>query len=203
MRGRRRGQLNKKKSAARGYTLVEVIVCFALIGLFMAAAATVLLMYMDTAYKMSSMNRTQMLTTTLMDTISGEVTSAADTKFSEDNSSELRIIITQEAGKPDRLSFTDKNGYPVDICVNDKKQLVLEYTEPGKDVPTEWGYGNNVYRSNEVTRLIFNTVTRDGAASTSNLLEVTLTVRDSKTEYEETRKTIIQCYNLKDNQIGQ
>lgn len=197
IKGRKTGQLNKK-SGTEGYTLVEVIVCFALIGLFMSAAVTVLTMYMETSYKLNSMNRTQLLTTTLMDTISGEVSSAAEDKMQSGGVLKMEI---QDGGEDsDALYFTDKNGYPLKLFV-ESGRLMLKYTEPqGGD--TDWGYGDGVYQGNEVIQLQFAPVVRVEGGPNVNLLEVTLTVRNKKTEYEETRKSIIQCYNLKDNQIG-
>ncbi|MCR1840463.1 PilW family protein [Murimonas intestini] len=174
----------------KGMTLVELIVGFALVGIFMASAVVVLSSSIHVFVRANSLAHAQTVADMLLETITSELSSAADASFQ--GSGEIMIVTDST------VSFVDKNAYPVIMSAEDGR-LVLSYqqveTATGDvEEPVKWRYEEGTYLGTKISSLKF-------AHLNGNLIEVTmiLTVEKSNQDFEFSR--IIQCYNLDDNAI--
>lgn len=182
--------VQRKRSSNRGgYTLVELIVSFALIGIFMSSAAVIISGALRVHARMDQLPKIQMAADTIMETIVGEVTSAS--------SGGVTIQTVDE--DYDTLTFVDKNGYPVTICVGDDSQpeteglLRLEYEElDDSGNPIVWYYSQGVYMHHYISRLYF---TSQMSAAGKELITVELQLKNPGTGYAVDFKQIIECYN--------
>lgn len=69
--------MKKIKDNRRGSTLVEVIVTFALIGMFLLAATTAVSAAMNAFYRMESLSRAIVVSDTILDKAQGELSLAS------------------------------------------------------------------------------------------------------------------------------
>ena len=69
--------MKKIKDNRRGSTLVEVIVTFALIGMFLLAATTAVSAAMNAFYRMESLSRVIVVSDTILDKAQGELSLAS------------------------------------------------------------------------------------------------------------------------------
>lgn len=175
----------------KGYTLVEIIVCFALIGIFMSATAVVLSTFFEVSAKMNSINQAQTLSVTLMDTIAGELTSAAASK-EDSTEGEIENTYIQITHDGTSISYMDKNGYPVSMGVDNEQKLLLEYTDKDSEDKTSfWGLGEGVYMDNLIDSLTFKKIDPD-----KNLIQINLKLINNRTGYVAEKEALVQCFNV-------
>lgn len=170
--------------------MVEIIVSFALIGIFMSAAAVVMAMFSETTLKMNSIHHSQMLSITLMDTIEGELSGAADT-----GSNAVQI---QDGGH--KIRFANKKGYILTMGCNDDGYLVLDY-EGAAEGENVWEFGEGVYHDSRIQDITFEQADYAGGGA-GNLIKVTLKLQDQKTGYVRTKERIVKCYDVAPEQIS-
>lgn len=176
----------------KGMTLVELIVGFALAGIFMASAAVVLSSSMRVFVRANNMAHAQTVADMLLETITSELSSAADASYQGTGDT---MILTENS-----VSYVDKNAYPVIISSEDGR-LILSYqhveTATGEvEEPVKWQYKEGAYLSTKISSLQFRHLER-------NLIEVTLILTAEKSNQDFEFSRIIQCYNLDDNAIKQ
>lgn len=123
-----------------GTTLVELIVCFALICIFFSGISMVLASSIQTYEKMKTMGSAQTAAELIFDQISAEVTDAA--LRSEKDC--LRI-------RPDRLFVVDSTGLSVQIFA-DENGLLQFQSESGN-----WGMDSASYFGFHIQSLTFHT----------------------------------------------
>lgn len=166
--------MKKRGNRRAGYTLVELIVSFALIGIFLVAASTVIGSFLRIQARVSAQADAQTLSDTLLNTISEPLVSM---RYNEDKWS-------IEEGS---VQFQDKEGRIVKIRAEDGS-LVFDYVEnvstPGAVRPL----AEKVYMGNEITELKFS---QDEANIT-----IRLTLQNQNGFIWEDGRTI-RCYNWK------
>lgn len=169
-----------------GMTLVELMVTFLLLGILMAAAIAALSPAMNVMARISNMSRAQSVTDILMEKICGEVGSAAG---------QVQI----DSGK-DKISYTDKKGRMVIMSAKEEageKRLVLHYqavsiSEGGKPAKkgVDWSFSKKTYMNQEIKTLEFE------REKDTNLVKITLNVRNVKTSQTYKRTKVVECYKL-------
>ncbi|NCB93740.1 MAG: type II secretion system protein [Clostridia bacterium] len=170
----------------KGYTLVELIVVFALIGIFMSAGAAVVGAYYKVATRISDISHAQVVADTLLNDISSQIVS-----LRYDPSKDWNDQIWINA---DSMTFENHLGQRVTIETDESKLLSYVYigeTENSRVTP----YGAETYMDNTVSELSFEPVGDDFAST--GLIRVTLTLeRDRNVPVTYTDSRIISCYNV-------
>lgn len=192
-----------------GTTLVELIVCFALLSILLTSASMVMGTYMKMFTHVREYGNQQTLATTLLDTIEYELGSAEPGEYTdkEGTSDVTRSGVTISADGT-QIYFRNRDYIPVKM----KKQspasedsLCMEYYVKGSsstgdpaDVSTgkvqEWYYGQGVYKKNNVKSLKFEPFESSGKAVCVKVtLELESTL-EKNVDYKITR--IVHCYKL-------
>lgn len=175
----------------KGMTLVELIVGFALTGIFMAAAVIVLSSSMRVFVRANNVAHAQTVTDMLFETMTSELSAAADAGFKDT----LKPMIVNG----DSISFVDKNAYPVIMSKDEDGHLYLEYQEVKDAVGdvekmVRWQYQADTYLSTKISELNFEHIG-------GNLIKISMTLASEKSDYTYEAQRIIECYNLDEGAI--
>ncbi|MDY3728180.1 MAG: prepilin-type N-terminal cleavage/methylation domain-containing protein [Wujia sp.] len=198
----------------QGLTLVEMIVTFMLIGLFMIAASKVIANTMSVYYEAkgtaNGMQVSSIIAAKIQSEIEGakpeqiirEVTNADGTVSDQTEdyviqlSSDSTLGGGNETGGYNKIEFTDAKGSHVYIGVNTDGYLVVHYFMDSADgTPedkTDWMFDKKSYMGYTIKELKFRQPKGDYA---ENIIYMSLTLHSPRygdftyTEY-------IQCYNL-------
>ena len=111
--------MKKIKDNRRGSTLVEVIVTFALIGMFLLAATTAVSAAMNAFYRMESLSRAIVVSDTILDKAQGELSLAS--------ADGALLCLGGESSGDDwwkTICFYSANGNPVRMESEDRKSVV-------------------------------------------------------------------------------
>ena len=167
-----------------GMTLVELMVTFLLLGILMAAAIATLSPAMNVMARISNMSRAQGVADILMEKVCGEVGSSTG---------QVQIDSGNE-----KISYTDKKGRSVIMYAKEtdgEKRLVLHYqassiAEGGAAATkgVDWTFSKKMYMNQEIKELKFE------RKEDTNLVKITLTVRNVKTGQTYRRTKIVECY---------
>lgn len=232
--GRKQRQLNKDtglaparksentvtgtKNKDTGFTLVELIVCFALLGIFMVCAMLIISSVMGIYYHAKGVDTgrqvADMVTTKVVGEIEGAVTGADvnDTEVSGIESAvDSRIAGTDNTGSfmeymaigddGSYIDFYDRTGSHVKISVVDDYIDIYYYpvvigdnsgTKPGRGV--DWTFDPKTYQGYRVSNMIFTHVG-------GNIIKLELTVHSDKYG-DYTSIQYIECYNFTDTDIS-
>lgn len=197
------------KKRTGGFTLVELIVVFALIALFAACTTVVIASYSKVHTGMRDLAQMEVLANTLLDDIQDELSPCLYDRERGD------IITVGDAGAS--LVFTNKNGYTLLIKINpgqtegyEKNQVegkVILYRYDVKNEATTtadqyryWAYPDKTYMSNEVEKLTFKH--EPATNGKSNIYSVELTLKNQRSGKTYTDKRYIECYNMDDEIPG-
>lgn len=205
----------KKHLNNDGFTLIELIVTFALLGLFMVAASKVISDTVSIYYKAKSIQTGMQVSSVINTKISGEIEGAlvggviegdanASIRISDDGSKiELNdnagshIYITTEKDSESNKSYMLIYYYPI----------ANEDEETGKvtvDKGSKWTFDKKSYMGYEIKELKFEKLSELDDASdpdhglyNGNIIRMTLTLHsDRYGDY--TTTTYIECYNFRD-----
>lgn len=204
-------QLHKKNG---GFTLVEMIATFMLIGLFMIAASKVIANTMSVYYEAkgtaNGMQVSSIIAAKIQSEIEGakpeqiirEVTNADGTVSDQTEEYVMQLSPDpalgggSETGGCNKIEFTDAKGSHVYIGVNTDGYLVVHYFMDSADgTPedkTDWMFDKKSYMGYTIKELKFRQPKGDYA---ENIIYMSLTLHSPRygdftyTEY-------IQCYNL-------
>ena len=173
----------------QGLTLVEMIVTFMLIGLFMIAASKVIANTVSVYYTAKGTANGMQVSSIIASKIRGEIEGARDATISGQN----------ETTGYNKIEFTDAQGSHVYIGVNEEGYLVVHYypvvVASGEVKSTDWVFDQKAYMGYSIKELKFTQPKGDYA---DNIIYMSLTLHSSRygdftyTEY-------IQCYNLDAN----
>ena len=108
----------------RGTTLVELIITFALIGLFVAGTCQMIAASVRTYHQIRGANQAHQVADTLMDKITGEIEGAQVGVPYDEDSDGITLHIF-EAG--DKIELYDRTGSHIYITVNEAKELLIYY----------------------------------------------------------------------------
>lgn len=204
----------KFHSKNQGLTLVEMIVTFMLIGLFMIAASKVIANTVSVYYEAKGTANGMQVSAIIASKIRGEIEGARDAAITTEvkNGDGTTGEVTQpyvmrlstdttlggqnETSGYNKIEFTDAQGSHVYIGVNEEGYLVVHYypvvVASGEVKSTDWGFDQKTYMGYSIKELKFTQPKENYA---DNIIYMSLTLHSSRygdftyTEY-------IQCYNL-------
>lgn len=187
--------MGKILRSRKGFTLTEVIVAFALTGVLLASASAVLGVYTKTFIRVKGTAQAQTVAGTLMETMIGELESAAD------------VVIGDQAGEtlPGALYladdgsvwYTDYDRQVVHMYVDGSGRLQLEYpSETSGEEEKSLSYPESFYNGCRIQRLEISKV--EGR----NLLEITLEVKHNAGDAAYSVTRLLECYNLEAEDIA-
>ena len=198
----------------QGLTLVEMIVTFMLIGLFMIAASKVIANTVSVYYEAKGTANGMQVSAIIASKIRGDIEGArnatitTEVKKEDGTTSEvtqpyvMRLSTDTTLGGQNetsgynKIEFTDAQGSHVYIGVNENGYLVVHYypvvVASGEVKSTNWVFDQKAYMGYSIKELKF---TQPGGNYADNIIYMSLTLHSSRygdftyTEY-------IQCYNL-------
>jgi len=196
--------MKKLLRAKKGATLVELVVTFALLAIFLTGVAVIfsacLGMY-DTA-KMKANARS--VTQTLLDKVSGEISGAqggsGDTytmtiqKHTGQNASGNVLPYEDSAC----IAFCGKTNSQVYIAVSSDKHLLIHYRPVTDRVQNweavDWTFDDAVYRNFIIDSLSFDVVSVNGRKT--NIIRVSLQITDPASGFSMNAERYVECYNF-------
>lgn len=198
-----------------GLTLIELIVTFALLGLFMVAASKVISDTVNVYYNAKSIQTGMQVSSIINTKISGEIEGAlvggviegdanASIRISDDGSKiELNdnagshIYITTEKDSESNKSYMLIYYYPI---ANEDE----ETGEVTVDKGSKWTFDKKSYMGYEIKDLKFEKLSKlddtedsDYGKYNGNIIRMTLTIHSEKYG-DYTTVTYIECYNFRD-----
>ena len=154
----------------RGSTLVEMVVCFALLGIFLAASAAVISMITGLFFEVKGETYAEQVSDILMEKISSEIDGALYLPGDASNNPRIDHDIMNNYGSS--ISVIDKTNTSVTVSVKNN-QLVLDYdaivdsVDPSNNRnKTTWRYDSAVYNGFSITD--FKLIRGDGISSHSD-----------------------------------
>ena len=211
---KRKKLFQKFHTMNQGLTLVEMIVTFMLIGLFMIAASKVIANTVSVYYEAKGTANGMQVSAIIASKIRGEIEGARNATITTEvkNEDGTTSEVTQpyvmrlstdttlggqnETSGYNKIEFTDAQGSHVYIGVNENGYLVVHYypvvVASGEVKSTNWVFGQKAYMGYSIKELKF---TQPGGNYADNIIYMSLTLHSSRygdftyTEY-------IQCYNL-------
>lgn len=201
----------------RGVTLLELIVTFALISLFVVLSCQVMASAMNLYHKIQGINYGRQVSDTLMDKIVGEIAGAqvsikqihGEGPEKSSTSSEYTLVIDDGGAKIDLYDGTGSHIY----ITSDKyktsniNQLIIHYyrvetTQEGSEKkviyePVNWTFDENVYLGYEIDKLQFSLADPSGEKYLPNVIKIDLTLKHQQNKYSNYSATrYVECYNF-------
>ena len=211
---KRKKLFQKFHTMNQGLTLVEMIVTFMLIGLFMIAASKVIANTVSVYYEAKGTANGMQVSAIIASKIRGEIEGARNETITTEvkNEDGTTSEVTQpyvmrlstdttlggqnETSGYNKIEFIDAQGSHVYIGVNENGYLVVHYypvvVASGEVKSTNWVFDQKAYMGYSIKELKF---TQPGGNYADNIIYMSLTLHSSRygdftyTEY-------IQCYNL-------
>lgn len=171
----------KKNNA--GMSLAELVITFALMGIFLAAVATVLSSSVIMHSELTGVMYAQSVSETLLDKITGELAAA---KPVGDEAMAIGNVYLGEEEFGRGVSFYDRNENPAYFLVEDG--LLVMKADPG------WEMDDKAYMGYRIAEMQVNRLNDE------NVLEVIIKIQNLKTGFEYTASKAVQSYNFKTEQ---
>lgn len=169
----------------KGYTLVEIMVSFALTGLLFASVGVLLPQCIRRHGQMKALADAAAVSEIILSQITGEVAGARDTGYGKD---ELTLEDLGSTGYPS-LVLTDQNHNQVEITRTEEEEgayLVFCY-QPSEKHPRErlWGFDPALYQGFVIRSLEFEQM-EAGEGFHADIVKVSLTLEQKKTGFRYT-----------------
>lgn len=184
-----------------GFTLVEMLAAFTLLIMFAASAALAIPSFLKMSMSVNSMSLAQSVSDTVCNTISSNLSAAADSASSgrvEGSDYTPEVIISADGKK---VQYTDHYGYNVEIYVGADAEahddgagvstdvsglLIMHYI--GNNVDRYWFYGADTYMGCKISYINFRHLSE-------NLIQYSIEI-STDTGYVFSTYRTIECYNL-------
>ena len=188
----------------KGFTLVELIVTFAIFTLLMGSVAAILPNFAKQYSYVQNSVQTDKIGTTLLDLIESEL-SYADQIYSISTEGNYSTIEYRDSNLIYvRMGVVDKSKqiYEIDdVPITDSQKNYLKsglltliyYPIDSSSKSSVWGYTSNYYVKNVIDSFI---VEEAGDEFRDNILKVTLTLKHNETGQEKTFTRYIECKNV-------
>lgn len=193
---------SKKQS---GFTLVELIVSFAVLSILLGAVAVLLPSFLNQYNHVQSTSRTQTIGNTLMEMIEGQLsyaTSSINLNTVDNNGFTIVEYDDQDGNAVYMSVLTDafKTKYGSENKLSNDL-FVLRYSEASDSgnaglvsrQAIDWGYTDDFYLTNKVTAF---TVSKAPSDYRENVLEVSFTLTNSKNGMENKFTRLVECTNF-------
>lgn len=188
-----------------GFTLVELIVSFAVLSILLGAVAVLLPSFLNQYNHVQSTSRTQTIGNTLMELIEGQLSYATSSinLNTVDNNGFTIVEYDDQDGNAVYMSvltddFKTKYGSENKLSNN---LFILRYAEASDSGDAglvnrqaiDWGYTDDFYLNNKVTAF---TVSKAPSEYRENILEVSFTLTNSKNGMENKFTRLVECTNF-------
>lgn len=182
----------------RGTTLAEMIVTFALIGIFMVSAAAVISSAILMHSELNAVMYAESVGEMLLDKVTGELAAARD-----EGSQSMKIREPSQTGETvgDSVSFYDRDGRETELYAKDGR-LVIHYGEQvtiqdNGEVLTypeqDWQFDDKAYMGYRIKDIGIEQLPK------TNVIEVTVTLQNLKTGFEYSTSRCTECYHFANN----
>lgn len=171
------------KNDNAGMTLAELIVTFALMGIFLAAVATVISSSVVVQSELTGTMYAESVGETLLDKITGEIAAA---KVSEGKAIVVGKVLKGENDLGAGVSFYDRNGQKSCFLVEDGLLVMKADSDWKMDAGAYMGYRITDFRVNRL--------------NDKNVFEVIIKIKNLKTGFEYTASRAVQSYNFRTQQ---
>jgi Tfp pilus assembly protein FimT len=189
----------KKQSNNKGFTLVELIVTFVLLSLFLVAATMVISSIVRLYYQARGITYARQVSGIVMNKIVGELEGARSSGINQ--TSEAIVIAPDNSA----IEFIDRTGSHVNMKTMTKDgadYFALHYyavpsaTGSGANQyeAVDWTFDSKAYMGYEVTSLTFS---KAEPQFQSNVIKVELTIASERYGSYDTTE-YVQCYNFDD-----
>lgn len=190
----------------KGFTLVELIVTFAIFSLLMASVAAILPNFAKQYSYVQNSVQVDKIGTTLLDLIESELSYAdavLDIRKKDSNENSVveyrnNNLIKVRMGIVDADNAIYNNIEPA--VSNEQKNyldkgllVLVYYPVDSTSSPSVWGYTENYYVKN---RIISFKVEKASDVYRDNILKITLTLKHDETGQEKTFTRYIECKNI-------
>lgn len=167
----------------RGVTLTEMVVTFALVGIFMASAISIISSAVITHSELTASMYAQSVGEMLLDKVTGELAAA---RADDGRSITLGMVSAESAEETygDSVVFYDREGKPV-ICTVEEGLLHFHYED------FDWALDSKAYMGFRITQMGIK------RRNDKNVLEVSFRIMNLKTGFEYSTSRCTQCYNFK------
>lgn len=213
MEKRRLGEhIKKQVSDCRGVTLVELIVTFALIGLFMTAATSMLTSTLKLFTRMQATSRAITVSDMLLDKIAGEITAAIVPPENSTNGYYfwLQPKSVAKEGEPRWVVFRNRSKSPIAIFAAEAQEdgkanietmgqgeLFIRYysvsEHEGRAVhELDWHFDSRVYMGYSIDKLWFE---QEYGDEHPNVVKIHLTLRNPRTGFVYSTFRYAENYN--------
>ncbi|MCR5692217.1 MAG: prepilin-type N-terminal cleavage/methylation domain-containing protein [Eubacterium sp.] len=200
-------QRRRKKLDNKGFTLVELVACFAVLGIFMVAATMLITSSSNVYYKVRTVSNGLQVSNNVMDKIAGELQGAKGDSFTSSSYEtetgadieKAMIISADNTG----LELVDKDGKHLLLSSQDKNMVLHHYAintfdEDGNPVTAveavDWRFDPEALMGYEVKSLKFY---KTGENFKPGIVQVEL-VLHSPQYGDYTSERYINCYNIKE-----
>ena len=214
MCNRVRQTIRERLGSKDGTTLVEMIVTFTLIGLFMTAAASMLTSSLQLFGRMQSTSSAILVSDLILDKVAGEIVAAEVPREKDAYGEGYYFWLEPEAASPNGRSrwvvFQNRSRSPIAIfaapTTGEGKadpgnmghgQLFIRYyavskTEHKEVQEIDWHYDRNAYMNYTIQDLWF---TRDEPDTHPNVIKINLTLKNEQTGFEYYTYRYAENYN--------
>ncbi len=180
-----------EKNKKKGASMVELVVAFALIGIFIVAAGSILSAYLNIYNSVNTTIQQQQISATLLERVGGVLLKCS---HAYEGNPEIDVIkISEDASGKDEVEIIQATGMTVKVLITDNGRLRLNYLTEDPELidesadETETGFGDGFYMNNIITAFEVKRV------EDSSVLEVTLSLRNVKTGNEFTAVKVVDC----------
>lgn len=207
MKQERRRWRSKLKNKS-GVTLIELVVAFALLGLFIAVSCQVISNSLNVYYHIKALTYGQQVSDTLLEKISGEIEGAHPSILGVDEDKTLKIyengaVIELYDRTQSHICMTSSHSYDkihnLDRSIekeSDQENLfVIHYYAVNRYEAVNWTFDKNFYMGYEIEKLTFSQADPEGIEYPKNIIKIDLALTSKKYgSYHSTR--YVECYNF-------
>lgn len=167
----------------RGVTLTEMVVTFALVGIFMASAISIISSAVITHSELTASMYAQSVGEMLLDKVTGEL-AAARADGGKSIALGTALAESEEETYGDGAAFYDREGKSV-ICTVEEGLLHFHYED------FDWALDPKAYMGFRITQMEIR------RRNDKNVLEVSFQIKNLKTGFEYSTSRCTKCYNFK------
>ena len=187
-----------------GFSLIELIVAFMLLSIFMTAACTLLTNYTKLYTQINTMALGENVAETVMSTIEDSISRSSSVEIDDD-----KYLVDGTFKDGDRLVYKTPNGNTIilyafdDSDPDDNGILRLlqskTFPDPTADDSKKWSLGKEAYMKYRISELNFEKYSKStGNDAHKNIVYVTMKIRNTQTGSETIRKKLIECYETEE-----
>ncbi len=189
----------QKNQNRKGYTIIELVVSFALAGLFLSGAGMLLAQSMNRHYQMNLRIDMISVSQVILDKITGELAAAKNNGHA---STFVRLSSKGSTGRP-AVFFISREAVPAELTwINEEGHggiLLFFQTKltDGETITEQWAFDSKLYQGCVIEALDFTQLERNDGRPT-NIIKVSLTLRHQKTGILYSESRCVPCSQFRE-----